>query len=198
MSVNEKIIFILAKDNEDLSNMTPGSFYPIGMAGVVTEINSQGYAVIRTQYRVNIENVEVAPDRTISLTLSRRAEVQDLDEAVAAEKLKNLLQEMRHFSQGFQWADAAEYYISHIDSIGGAACILSPWLKLSNAERYDILAEDSQAARAERIETVLYEFTRERIGWRSRRKFFFGFFRLRLAPRQSGRHDEDKHHCDNV
>ena len=157
-AVNEKIIFILAKDNEDLSNMDPGSFYPIGVAGTVTEINSQGYAVIRTQYRVNIENVEVAPDRTISLTLSRRAEVQDLDEAVAAEKLKNLLQEMRHFSQGFQWADAAEYYISHIDSIGGAACILSPWLKLSNAERYEILAEDSQAARAERIETVLYDF----------------------------------------
>jgi len=158
VAAGEKIILIVAKENGEFSSMTAEDFYPIGVAGTVTELNQQGYAAVRTQYRVNIENVEVAPDHTISLSLSRRAEIRDLDEAVAAEKLKNLLQEMRHFSQGFQWADAAEYYISQIDSIGGAACVLSPWLKLSNGERYAILAEDSEAARAERIETVLYEY----------------------------------------
>ena len=158
VAVNEKIIFIVARENQALSEMSAESFYPIGLAGAVTELTRQGYAVIRTQYRVNIENVEINPDHTISLSLSRRAELEDLDQAVAAEKLKNLLQEMRHFSAGFQWADSASYYIDQIDSIGGAACLLSPWLKLTNAKRYELLAEDSRKARAEAIETILYDF----------------------------------------
>ena len=158
VAVNEKIIFIVARENQALSEMSAESFYPIGLAGAVTELTRQGYAVIRTQYRVNIENVEINPDHTISLSLSRRAEIEDLDQAVAAEKLKNLLQEMRHFSAGFQWADSASYYIDQIDSIGGAACLLSPWLKLTNAKRYELLAEDSRKARAEAIETILYDF----------------------------------------
>ena len=158
VAVNEKIIFIVARENQALSEMSAESFYPIGLAGAVTELTRQGYAVIRTQYRVNIENVEINPDHTISLSLSRRAEIEDLDQAVAAEKLKNLLQEMRHFSAGFQWADSASYYIDRIDSIGGAACLLSPWLKLTNAKRYELLAEDSRKARAEAIETILYDF----------------------------------------
>ena len=158
VAVNEKIIFIVARENQALSEMSAESFYPIGLAGSVTELTRQGYAVIRTQYRVNIENVEINPDHTISLSLSRRAEIEDLDQAVAAEKLKNLLQEMRHFSAGFQWADSASYYIDRIDSIGGAACLLSPWLKLTNAKRYELLAEDSRKARAEAIETILYDF----------------------------------------
>ena len=158
VAVNEKIIFIVARENQALSEMSAESFYPIGLAGAVTELTRQGYAVIRTQYRVNIENVEINPDHTISLSLSRRAEIEDLDQAVAAEKLKNLLQEMRHFSAGFQWADSASYYIDRIDSLGGAACLLSPWLKLTNAKRYELLAEDSRKARAEAIETILYDF----------------------------------------
>ena len=158
VAVNEKIIFIVARENQALSEMSAESFYPIGLAGSVTELTRQGYAVIRTQYRVNIENVEINPDHTISLSLSRRAEIEDLDQAVAAEKLKNLLQEMRHFSAGFQWADSASYYIDRIDSLGGAACLLSPWLKLTNAKRYELLAEDSRKARAEAIETILYDF----------------------------------------
>ena len=87
VAVNEKIIFIVARENQALSEMSAESFYPIGLAGAVTELTRQGYAVIRTQYRVNIENVEINPDHTISLSLSRRAELEDLDQAVAAEKL---------------------------------------------------------------------------------------------------------------
>ena len=158
IAVNEKIILIVAKENQNLSDMTEDSFYPIGVAGVIQELNAQGYAVIRTRYRVNLETVEINPDHTIKLTISRRSEIQDLDPAVEAEKLKNLKQEMQDFSAGFQWADSAAYYIDQIDSVGMAACAMSPWMKLPNAERYAILAEDSQASRAEKIEKALYDF----------------------------------------
>ncbi len=159
VSLNEKVILVVAKQNQNFTDMTEDSFYPIGAAGILTEMNQQqGFAVIRTQYRVNLENISINPDHTIQLTISRRSEKDDLDASVEAEKLKNLLQEMRDFSSGFQWADSAEYYIDQIHSIGMAACALSPWLKLSNEERYAILSEDSRAARAEMIEKCLYDF----------------------------------------
>ena len=158
ISVSEKVILIVAKENKEYSSLTEDSFYPIGVAGTITEINQQGIVMVRTQYRVDIESVGINPDHTFQLTISRRNDIDDLDEAVEAEKLKNLRQEMRDFSAGFQWGASADVFINQISTIGMAACAMSPWLKLTNEERYAILAEDSRAARAERIEEILYDF----------------------------------------
>ena len=158
VSVNEKVILIVAKENFDPAELDENSFYSIGVTGVVTELNSQGYASVRTQYRVNIEAVEFKADHTITLNVSRRPETEDLDAEVEGEKLKNIIQEMRAFAEGFQWAGAAEYYIEQIDSLGTAVCTMSPWMKISNEERYAILEQDSRAKRAELIEKALYDF----------------------------------------
>ena len=158
IAVSEKVILIVAKENEEYGKLNENSFYPIGVAGTITEINQQGYAAIRTQYRVEIESVGVNPDHTFQLTISRRNEIDDLDKALEEEKLKSLKQEMLDFSKGFEWGSAAEFYVRQIDSIGMAACVMSPWLKLSNEERYAILAEDSRAKRAEKIEEIMYDF----------------------------------------
>ena len=158
ISVGERMILIVAKENRKTSELTEDSFYPVGVSGIITELNQHGYAVIRTNYRVNLEDVFIDPDHTIRLMTSRRRDIEDLEEAVEAEKLKNLLEEMRRFASTLQWAETAEYFVNQIDSIGMAACIMSPMLEISNEERYAILAEDSKAKRTERIEKVLYEF----------------------------------------
>ena len=158
ISVSERVILIVAKENQDFGSLDEDSFYPIGVAGTITEINQQGFAAIQTQYRVDIESVGVNPDRTFQLTISRRSEIDDLDSAMEAEKLKALKQEMLDFASGFEWAGSAGYYIRNIRTLGMAACMMSPWLKISNEERYAILAEDSRAKRAERIEEILYDF----------------------------------------
>ena len=158
ISVSERVILIVAKENQDFGSLDEDSFYPIGVAGTITEINQQGFAAIQTQYRVDIESVGGNPDRTFQLTISRRNEIDDLDSAMEAEKLKSLKQEMLDFASGFEWAGSAGYYIRNIRTLGMAACMMSPWLKISNEERYAILAEDSRAKRAERIEEILYDF----------------------------------------
>ncbi len=155
---NEKVILIVAKESKTFQELTEEDFYPIGVAGAVSELNAQGYAVISTQYRVNLESVEILPDKTIQLSISRRADLEDLDAAVAAEKLKNLLAEMRKFAEGLPGAEMAEAYISQVHSVGAAAAALSPWLTLTNEERYALLEEDSVTARTEKIEAVLYDF----------------------------------------
>ena len=158
VSVGEKVVIILAKKEGKIADLDEGSFYPIGVAGTVTELNRQGFAVIRTNYRVNLEEVWIDPDNTIELSMSRRADTEDLDKETENNKLNALKNEMRSFSSGFQWAATAEYYISQIDTIGSAACSMSPMLDISNEERYEVLAEDSRLKRAELIEKILYEF----------------------------------------
>lgn len=159
IAVGERIVAIVDRENENISEMTPDSFYPIGLSGEITDVNiSQGYVRVRTGYRVDIENVEIAYDNTIRLSMTRRNDIEDMSEAVADEKLKNLLQEMRDYAKGFDWGDSAEYWIRQINSIGRAASAMSPWIDLENEKRYAILAEDSQLKRAEMIEEALYGF----------------------------------------
>ena len=72
ITVNEKVILIVAKENKSLSDLQPDDFYPIGVAGSISELNQQGYAVLKTQYRVNLEDVRIYPDHTIKLMTNRR------------------------------------------------------------------------------------------------------------------------------
>ena len=158
ITVNEKVILIVAKENKSLSDLQPDDFYPIGVAGSISELNQQGYAVLKTQYRVNLEDVRIYPDHTIKLMTNRRKDIDDLDSATEQEKLAALIKEMRSYAAGLQWAETAEYFINQVHSIGMAACIMSPIIPISNEERYAILAEDSKAKRTELIEKALYEF----------------------------------------
>lgn len=158
VAVGQKIILIVAKEKEKYEELTEESFYPIGIAGTITEINQQGYAAVRTQYRVNLDTIVVNRDHSIHLTISRRREIEDLDSAVEKEKLKNLIQEIRAFASGYDWKDMAEQYLSQVDSISTAVAGLSPWINTSNEECYAILAEDSVAKRTELIEKALYDY----------------------------------------
>ncbi len=158
VTVGEKVTLIVAKENKNLSELEEDDFYPIGVTGVISEINQQGYVTIRTNYRVNIEDVRIYPDHSIRLMTSRRADIDDLDKNEEKEKVRALVKEMREYTAGLQWAESAEYFIKLVDSLGMAACIMSPAVQISNEERYAILAEDSRAKRAEMIEKLLYEF----------------------------------------
>ena len=158
LAVGERVVLIVARDNESYRNLTPESFYPIGISGEIKEINSQGYVVVHTSYRVDIDNIEIGTDDAIRLTMTRRNDIDDMSRNVEKEKLDGMLEEMRRFASGFEWADSAEYWLRQIDSLERAACVMSPWMDISNAERYAILAEDSRIKRAELIEEALYGF----------------------------------------
>ncbi len=158
VAVNEKVVLLVARENGSFADLNEDSFYPIGIAGMVNELNQQGYVTVRTQYRVNVENISINPDHTIRLTMSRRPEIEDLDAALEAEKMKSLKEEMKHFASGLNFGDSAQYIVDQIDTLGMAACTMSHVLESSNEERYAILAEDSKAKRAELIEKMLYSY----------------------------------------
>ena len=154
---DEKVILIVAKEDQAREDFTNDSFYPIGLSGTIAEVNAGGYLMLRTKNRVNIDDVAVYRDHTIDLSVSRRRDIEDLDPEDAARRLRAVKSALSEFSEGFQWGQAARSYIAQWSNIGECAVVMSPWLENSNAERYAILAEDSVEKRTEMLERIIYE-----------------------------------------
>lgn len=155
--VNERVILIVAKEEEDRRDMTETSFYPIGLSGSITEVNPNGYIVVHTKGRLNIEEVSVYSDHSIELSVSKRPDIDDLDKEKAKEKVAALRNAMINFASGYQFGALVRGYISQMRTVGEIASVVSPWLDVSNEDRYAILAEDSVAKRTEALEKMLYE-----------------------------------------
>ncbi|MBQ6393393.1 MAG: AAA family ATPase, partial [Eubacterium sp.] len=159
MTVDEKVVILFKKENQARDEWDDESFYPIGISGVVKEISEYGYLCIKTMNRVNLDIVGINPDRSISLTLSKHMDIQDLDETVAYQKLQALKQKVIEVAKGFNVGDWYTNFIARVDSIGTVASSLSPFMhSLSNEEIYDMVREDSVALRTEKIEKMLYEY----------------------------------------
>ena len=157
-ALNEKVVILVTREELTRDLYSEDSFYPIGVTGVITDINPQGFVRIRTMNRVNIDIVGIDPDHSISLTISRRPDVQDVDEVEVQRKLKELREEIIEISENFQWGELARSFVRQMTSMESLVAGLSPWLSIENEERYALLEEDSAAKRVEMIEQILYEF----------------------------------------
>ena len=158
IGVDEKVILLISREEQTKAERTEDSFYPIGLSGTVVEISNDGYAVVRTGGRVNIESVVINRDRSISLMTSRRADIADLSENEAQEKLRRAKDAVKEFSQDYQWGAAAAAYVERMGTMGTLAGMLSIWMKATNEEYYAILEEDSETRRTELMEKLIYEF----------------------------------------
>ena len=158
VGIDEKVILLVSKEDQTKAERTEDSFYPIGLSGTVAEISNDGYAVVRTGGRVNIESVVINRDRSISLMTSRRTDINDLSESEAQEKLRQAKDAVKEFSQDYQWGTAAVAYVERMGTMGTLAGMLSIWMKASNEEYYAILEEDSVTRRTELMEKMIYEF----------------------------------------
>ena len=157
-AVGERVVIIVAKENVSYDELDEHSFYPIGVSGVITDIDQHGFAAVRTQYRVNIQDVIVNDDHTIELVISRRRDEDDLTAEEESTKVAALKKEMKRLAEAMEGGETANYIIDQVDTVSAAACAMSPLMKLSNEECYAILEEDSKAKRTELIEKTLYEF----------------------------------------
>ena len=156
--LDERVILLVSKEDLPRAQWTEESFYPIGLAGTVSELSNDGFAAVRTSGRVNIESIVLNRDRSISLMTSRRADIEDLSDETADEKLSLAKDALREFSKNYQWGEAVNAYLDHMDSLGTLAGMLSIWMNTSNEEYYALLEEDSALRRAEMMEKMIYEF----------------------------------------
>ena len=152
----DRIVLLQTKEEKDREKLTSEDFYPIGVSGAVYEISPQGYVRIRTDRRVNVDEVYVNADHTIELTVSRRPDTDEISEAEANEKLAALKDAIIKSADEYKNAGWVKNTVSSVTSLNTLACLVSPWLMISGEERYQLLAEDSQKKRAAEIERILY------------------------------------------
>ena len=153
----EKVIMMMLHADDNREDLKKESFYPIGVSGIITEVNAGGYLVIRTHGRVHFDEITVYSDHTIELSVSRKPDIEDLDPAYEEDRLLKLKNVVIEYTSQFQWGALTQAYAEQWTNIGEIASIMSPWLNISNEERYALLAEDSRKARSEAMEKILYE-----------------------------------------
>ena len=154
---NERVTVIVAKKEYGRRELNGDSFYPVGVSGAIREVNDQGYLVIHLGQRVNLDEVYVYPDKTIELTVSRRAEVEDLDPQEAVQRLTAVKEALLSLSREFEWGKVFRGFVAAWETLGDIGAGLSPWMSAGNEDRYALLAEDSQRARFDALEAMIYE-----------------------------------------
>ena len=83
---DESIILLVLKKDAAPEEIDDESFYPIGVTGQVAEIRPEGWFVVRTGDRVNINELSVFPDGRIEIVTSRRKDTDVLDPQEDARK----------------------------------------------------------------------------------------------------------------
>ena len=153
----EKVTILMQREDEGRRALSADSFHPIGTVGVISDVNDAGFLAVDIQNRINIEGVSVQPDHSFSMTVTRRADIEDLDPEEAQRRLIDVKERILSFSKGQQWEGWLRTFAAYWDSLWTVGAAMSPWLPISNAERFELLAEDSLRARFDKLERILME-----------------------------------------
>ena len=154
---NDEILFLMMKEEKNREETTREDFYPVGITGVIDNIDHEGNYRIRTGDRVEIWDLQIA-DEGITAKEGMRPEKKDISEEEEKEKLEQLRAALLKFTQGFQWGVWARSFILHWKNINETVCALAGYLSLTWEEKYEILETDSRRQRCELIEKAIYEF----------------------------------------
>lgn len=154
----ERVTLIFMKEDKTREELTADDFYPIGVSGTVVEVGEQGVLVFRSNTRVDLKSVNIYPDHSIDLDVERRPDIEDLDETVSAERLKQMKRHMLEaYGDNPQFGPMLRGMMSRWASLGDIAGIVNRWLINSPEEKMDILAEDSREKREQKLEELLRE-----------------------------------------
>lgn len=154
----DKVVLLQMKRNENLRNLSEDNYYPIGVTGIVGEINNNGYVVIQVKKRVNIDEVAIEAGNKIRLSLSRRFDSDKVDSHDEAKRLQRLKKQSKELAAKFQYTQFINAMIDSTDNVGELYAMLSYWMGKTNEEKYEIIAEDSAIRRLELMEKYIVEY----------------------------------------
>lgn len=153
---NEKIIFIMLKEDKKIADASKEDFYPIGAIGYVDTIDESGNVAVKVTDRVNFEDIQIENGEFI-LEYSKREEIFDEDKEAAKAEYQEIKSSLLKYVNRYQWGIVARNYIMHWESLDEMAASLSRQLYLDNEEKYKILETDEQSKRHELMKKAVYE-----------------------------------------
>ena len=121
-----KVVLLITKEPMSRDMVTAESFYPIGVTGLVTEPNVQGFVAIRLRSRVNLDEISIQPDKSIAVNVSRRPEVEDMDRAEEERRVTAVKEEILRFAEDKPWGALMRAFAANWTNLGEIAAVLSP------------------------------------------------------------------------
>ncbi len=155
--MGERVTLLAQKEENAKEGPSADNFLPVGVSGVISEVNESGFLCIDMQYRVNVDDICQMPDNSFSMTLSRRSDVDDLNKEDARRRLADVKTRILAFSKGQEWEGMMRNFAASWDNLWTIGTSLSPWLGLSEKDRYSLIAEDSLQKRFDALEDMLME-----------------------------------------
>ncbi len=155
VSQEDTFLFRFRKESEPGADQPP-EFYPVGAAGKAVEVDDEGTVSVLVTDRVKITS-EAQADAEPTFHTEPLPDIEDLPED-APIRFAALKDKLLDYVKQFEWGVVARGYLLQLTSMNQLACGLSSLLNVSNEEKYKILETDSQAARFDRIEALVYEF----------------------------------------
>ena len=152
----ERVTLLMQREAQPRKALTADSFQPIGVVGSISEIAGE-LVHIDVQNRVNIEEIALLRDGSFSMTVSRRADIDDLDPSDARRRLTEVKDRILSFSRGKQWEGMLRSFAAHWDNLWSVVAVRSPWLNVSPEDRFALLSEDSLQRRFDSAERMLLE-----------------------------------------
>ena len=157
IEVDKKVVILICKKEFNKKNISLDYFYKIGVSGTITEINSNGYIVIETKEKVEIENIELE-NSNVYLSIRMLNDKEDSDEKENTKVLNKLKKSLISFLNQYQWGILVRSYIVQIKDINELACMMNSWLPIEPEEKYSLLEETSINKRNTKIEKLIREY----------------------------------------
>ena len=157
LSAGKEIAFAMLKDDYSMTDLTPDSFFPIGVAAKVENIDNEGNIRVRTTDRVELSDISVKKGK-IKAELSFRFEVEDILEDERQEIFETIKNDYLRFVQNFQWGLWARGFILQWKNMNELACAMAGYFSVTWEEKYAIIETDSLRDRYVLIEKMAYEF----------------------------------------
>ena len=154
----DKVLLLPTKTARSKEELEEDDFYPIGLTGEVVSTSANGYIAVHTRSRADIQEVWINEDHSIGTKITERPDIGDISSAEQKEHLEKMKEAILEFLSGQEWGNAVRDFMMQWSSISEITAGLSSRLRISSAEKYDILAEDSIARRMDLMEKAVYEF----------------------------------------
>lgn len=155
-NIGEEILFVLQKKEIAPEEISMENIFPVGVMGIIENIDEEGSVKITTRKRVQVTRVEYT-DGMVQAEAVDLPDIQDISPEEEKEKFDKIKKELMDFAKGFQWGVWVRSMIYHWKSYPEAVSALAGYMSLSWEEKYHMIEVDSRKERMHLMEEAVYE-----------------------------------------
>ena len=155
-NIGEEILFVLQKKEIAPEEISMENIFPVGVMGIIENIDEEGSVKITTRRRVQVTHVEYTDGMVLAEAVDL-PDIQDISPEEEKEKFDKIKKELMDFAKGFQWGVWVRSMIYHWKSYPEAVSALAGYMSLSWEEKYHMIEVDSRKERMHLMEEAVYE-----------------------------------------